>query len=258
MFLIFWLGIIFIIIVLSKNAVVKGIAGEFVVNVALKFGLDSGTYKLLKNTIISDQDGGTTQIDHVVISPFGIFVIETKNMKGWIFGDRNSAVWTQQIFKSKNKFQNPFFQNHKHVKCLAELIDIDEKYFNHVIAFVGDCEIKTKDKLPPSLVTGGIGVISYIKTHKELFFDTETVERLVSLINDSRIENNWQNRKAHINYAKSIVKSKKNNNSIPNCPACGAVMAKRQAKRGNNKGNFFWGCTNYPKCRKIINLNINE
>ena len=197
--------------------------------------------------------------------------IETENFNE-LFSEtdtklRHDAIWGglkyhkkyMSKFNSSRKFKRQFVDYlHSLPVTKAILLGNDEKYFNHVVAFVGNCEIKTKAKLPPSLVIGGIGVVSYIKTHKELFFDTETVERLVSLINDSRIENNWQNRKAHINYAKSIVKSKKNNNSIPNCPACGAVMAKRQAKRGNNKGNFFWGCTNYPKCREIINLNINE
>jgi hypothetical protein len=64
--------------------------------------------------------GSTTQIDHVLVSVYGIFVIETKNMKGWIFGDERSAQWTQSIFGKKSRFQNPLRQNYRHVKALAE------------------------------------------------------------------------------------------------------------------------------------------
>lgn len=65
-----------------------------------------------------DTPDGTTQIDHVFLSPFGVFVLETKNMRGWIFGSENQAQWTQQIFKQRFKFQNPTRQNYKHLKAL--------------------------------------------------------------------------------------------------------------------------------------------
>ncbi|MBE0504749.1 MAG: DUF2726 domain-containing protein [Desulfuromonadales bacterium] len=38
----------------------------------------------------------------------------------------------------------------------------------------------------------------------------------------------------------------------PNCPACNVPMVKRQAKQGANAGKWFWACTGYPKCRKVL------
>ncbi|MEG2076199.1 MAG: nuclease-related domain-containing protein, partial [Victivallaceae bacterium] len=67
-----------------KQPAVKGKFGEWLVALCLKLGLDKNKYRILNNVMISDNADGTTQIDHVVLSPFGIFVIETKNMKGWI------------------------------------------------------------------------------------------------------------------------------------------------------------------------------
>jgi hypothetical protein len=50
-----------------------------------------------------------------------VFVVETKNMKGWIFGSATQPFWTQKIFRSNYKFQNPLHQNYKHVKTLQAL-----------------------------------------------------------------------------------------------------------------------------------------
>ena len=53
------------------------------------------------NDIMIPTEYGTTQIDHVVVSPYGIFVIETKNYKGWILGDERADEWTQSLLGKK-------------------------------------------------------------------------------------------------------------------------------------------------------------
>jgi hypothetical protein len=60
---------------------IKGVIGEKITAVILKF-LNKSEYKVVNNLVLMLGDQ-TTQIDHVVISEFGIFVIETKNYKGW-------------------------------------------------------------------------------------------------------------------------------------------------------------------------------
>ena len=67
-------------------------------------------FERVHNVILPGRDG-TTQIDHVVVSIYGLFVIETKNMDGWIFGSAEQRTWRQQFFKKKFKFQNPLRQN---------------------------------------------------------------------------------------------------------------------------------------------------
>ena len=117
---------IFIFAVIIKSpwfkGVFKGMVGEWQVNLLITFFLNKKYYHLIKNVTLPtftnrDVDGkeqGTTQIDHIIVSKYGIFVVETKNMKGWIFGGANQKQWTQQIFKHKSKFQNPLHQNYKH------------------------------------------------------------------------------------------------------------------------------------------------
>ena len=99
----------------------KGMAGEWMVGLALR-GLDSREYRVLNNIYLPLPDGTTSQIDHIVVSRYGLFVIETKNYKGWIFCDRDSKVWTQCLGGKgrrkpiKNTFPNPIRQNYSHLQ----------------------------------------------------------------------------------------------------------------------------------------------
>lgn len=104
----------------SKEAEWIGLYGEYKVRKAIKKieSTLSGKYNALHNLYIPKQDGSTSQIDHVILSDQGLFVIETKNYSGWIFGDETSKYWTQVIYKRKEKFLNPILQNKGHIKVL--------------------------------------------------------------------------------------------------------------------------------------------
>lgn len=99
-----WLLWVIIIIVLTYRILkpkIKGFMGEKTVSAILSM-LDKEKYMLI-NDVMVEYNGKTSQIDHVVISNYGVFVIETKNYKGWIYGDEYSQYWTQVIFKRKEK-----------------------------------------------------------------------------------------------------------------------------------------------------------
>ena len=86
-------------------------------------GLDAAHYKILNDLLLPSRGNlNTTQIDHVVVSNYGIFCVETKTYKGWIFGDVNQEYWTQVIYRHKDRFYNPLRQNYAHVKAVEELI----------------------------------------------------------------------------------------------------------------------------------------
>jgi len=68
-----------------KSPWFKGFAGEMLVHIYAKIHLSRDKYHVLRNVTLPTADG-TTQIDHIIVSEYGVFVIETKNMKGWIFG----------------------------------------------------------------------------------------------------------------------------------------------------------------------------
>ena len=122
----------------------KGWIGEKVVSsIGLK-RLDPYVYRVFDDVYLPRPDGnGTTQIDHVVVSRYGIFVIETKNLQGWIYGSAEQRQWTQVVFRKKNRFQNPLHQNALHTKALQRFLGFDADRFHSLVFFIGDCEFKT-------------------------------------------------------------------------------------------------------------------
>lgn len=114
---IWWIFGLVLVVLFFKSPFGKGLLGEAFVNAILYFGLDKEEYRLIKDVTLYTEDG-TTQIDHIIVSVYGVFVVETKNMKGWIFGGEHQSSWTQSIYKHKMKFQNPLHQNYKHTKTI--------------------------------------------------------------------------------------------------------------------------------------------
>ncbi|MCA9351348.1 NERD domain-containing protein [Patescibacteria group bacterium] len=128
--------------------------------------LDLKRYYIFNNLTLETSDGLSTQIDHVVVSPYGIFVIETKDYSGWIFGDQFGKVWTQTLpGKNKHTFQNPFRQNYRHIKILQEYLPfVHSTAFKTIIAFSRFSEFKTKK---PEAVVYIDQVVDYIKNFKD-------------------------------------------------------------------------------------------
>ncbi|AEB30149.1 NERD domain-containing protein [Carnobacterium sp. 17-4] len=120
----------------------KGNMGEY--NIYRTLEKIKGTKLILTNLYIPKEDGSTTEIDLVMFTNFGIFVIESKNYSGWIFGDEKYRNWTQTFpNKKKFKFFNPIWQNKGHVKALKEVLDItDESLMQSYIIFSNNCELK--------------------------------------------------------------------------------------------------------------------
>ena len=94
----------------------KGFDGELTGWLSKKLFLHGDIYRDFNNVTIN-ANNGTTQIDQIIVSKFGIFVIEVKNLKGWIFGDEKTAKWTQVLYGKKYQFQNPLRQNFRHTKA---------------------------------------------------------------------------------------------------------------------------------------------
>ena len=155
-----WLLAIVTLVGLAKLPIVKGCIGELVVRLLTPLLLDPKVYRPLHNLTLPTPDG-TTQVDHVYVSPYGIFALETKNMAGWIFGGEHQAQWTQKLFRKTFRFQNPLRQNFKHVKALEAVLELPPGSVHSLVTFVGSSSFKTP--MPPSVTEGG-GFIPHIKT----------------------------------------------------------------------------------------------
>ena len=198
------------------------------------------------------------------VSKYGVFVVETKNIKGRIFGSANQKQWTQQIYKHRNKFQNPIHQNYKHTKALEAALNINPNYVFSVIVFIGDSKFKTA---MPDYVTYAGGCVSYIKSkHEPVFADSE-VNAIISDIESGRLARGFKTNREHVAHVKGVVNKKKivkpvvpyikevvEDTTGQQCSKCGSIMVLRKAKRGKSTGNKFWGCSTYPKCRNVVNV----
>ena len=230
-----------------KSRWLKGVFGEFLVNRLLS-KLPNSDYTLIKDVTLPTNDG-TTQVDHIVVSKYGIFVIETKNMKGWIFGSDRKKQWTQNIYRRSSKFQNPLHQNYKHIKALEALLDCTEDHLHPVIVFTGDSTFKTE---MPSNVTYARGSIRYIQQFNEAVFSDKDCARLVESINHIKLKRGLVTDLKHRKHVKEVVTFKATSN---HCPRCGSEMVLRETKRGKNIGKQFWGCSTFPKCRAVKQFN---
>lgn len=229
----------------------KGFLGEMVVNWAIKRSLPDSDYKLLKNITIKISDKDTTQIDHIIVSRYGIFVIETKNYKGWIFGGEKQKTWTQKIYKNSSKFQNPLHQNYKHTMAIKEMLGLSSDQIFSFVSFIGDSEFKTA---MPQNVTQGTKFINIIKLKRDVVIEDKDIDRLVNEIKSGSLRKGIITNIRHKNNVKAIIDSKLSHDkstATPICPKCGSEMVKRKAKSG---ANSFWGCSSFPKCRSIINI----
>jgi hypothetical protein len=223
----------------------KGHLGEFTVNVSARLFLDKDRYHLIKNVTLPTEDG-TTQIDHIIVSRYGVFVVETKNMKGWIFGNAKQRQWTQKIYRYSQKFQNPLHQNYKHVKTLQSLLGLDDEQVCSLVVFVGDSTFKTE---MPENVTQGGGYIRFIKSQTEHRLSDAEVQDVVEKIESGRLAASFRTHREHTAHVKEIVAQKVGE---PRCPKCQGEMVKRIVKRGQNAGKAFLGCKTFPKCRGVV------
>ena len=222
---------------------IKGAVGEKKTAIILA-ALDKSKYKVINNVVL-DVRGFISQIDHVIISNFGVFIIETKNYKGWILGGENSRYWTQVIYKRKEKLYNPIRQNHSHLlalkHCLQEFPDI--RYIP-IVVFSTNATIKVKTI---SEVIYSIELLKAISKHSEVTLSEDKKEVIFNRLKSSNIKAKY-NRSEHIKSIKQRIKKQEKLISQNKCPRCQGILVTRVGKFGE-----FKGCANFPSCKFTIN-----
>ena len=194
-----WIILAFVVIAIIKafKPFIKGKVGEFAVALHVKLYLKDPQYILLNDCTLPDEQAGTTQIDHILLSPYGIFIIETKNYKGWIFGSERQKMWTQKIFKNSYKFQNPLHQNYKHQKVLEQVLSdiITPEYLHSIVVFMPDCEFKTE---MPANVFRGTAWVDYVKNFKEDVIPAMKLKRIQLRIEKEVLDKSWKTNRIHV------------------------------------------------------------
>ena len=250
----------------------KGRYGEYLTYRYLSAYEKQGA-KFLFNCYLPRENGETTEIDVMMISRSGIYVFESKNYSGWIFGDTNGKNWTQTLPQGrrshKEHFLNPVKQNQLHIKWLKQYLQDETVPIHSIVVFSERCTLKKVD------VSGsGAVVIKRDRLYRTVAgmdakmssaLDENKIKLLYERLYSGTQVNDWIKKK-HIdnieNHAHIRVYSKKNvkpeivstdfgSEEQILCPRCGAPMVLRTAKKGNNAGKMFYGCSTYPKCRGI-------
>lgn len=239
--------------------------------------------KTLKNVYIPKENGETSEIDLIYITQKGIFVLESKNYSGWIFGDFKSQYWTACLSNGdKNRFYNPIKQNYTHVKWLSKYMagyTAAEIPMFSIIVFSERCELK---KVPNDSEN------TIVCQRDELYWKIRKIwESRPDILSEQDIEITYNilsgltnvseaEKQAHIDNIKNKVggnvpstpvieaapadnsalpeETPASANEIPMCPRCGSPLVLRTAKKGSNVGKQFFGCSSFPKCRYIQNM----
>lgn len=248
----------------------KGRKGEYDTYRYLR-SLD-GYKKFLFNCYIPKEDGTMTEVDMILLHESGIYVLESKNYSGWIFGTETQKQWTQTLATGKGKtrkehFLNPIIQNKVHLKWLQTYLkDFNNLTLYSYIVFSIRCELKNI-----TLTSGNHFVVkrenlleavsrnaaaSNVRMTKSLIdevykklYPLTQVDEAKKTLHIEQIKNRYEH-PATIRTASESQDRK--------CPQCGGELVLRVARKGDFAGNKFYGCSNYPKCKYVQNIKNRE
>lgn len=184
-----WLALVACLAVLVVPALprLKRQFGAWRVHRRLQQTLPASHYTVLRDVIVRRATApgvDTSQIDHVVVSPYGIFVIASKQYSGWIFGAEREPHWIRVHFHARRTFQNPLRQNQEQICALQELLGLDAGMFHSLVVFSGNAEIRTP--MPPNVTRLG-GMLPYIQVRTAELLGFEEAARVAGVLAVKRL-----------------------------------------------------------------------
>lgn len=209
--------------------------------------LDDSKYFVINDLIFRKRNGLTCQIDHIVVSQRGIFIIETKNIYGYIRGSEKSKLWRSYWKDGRDlAFDNPVLQNEAHIEALSERLGTGRQIpYHSIIAFTPTAELQ--------VAVNNVDVVYWTRlrelicSYKDSYLTIEDAhavyDEIVALnITDPEIRNK-HGQQAN---ARKVNFEQKTNIAIDmgKCPKCGGNLVRRTGTYGS-----FYGCSNYPNCK---------
>ena len=196
----FWIVIIAGILCCLFYKEIVGKAGEYWTKKELKkLGKE---YLIINDLMIRTEDKKTHQIDHVVISKYGIFVIETKQYDGYITGNDYDKKWCMKAGKNKLYINNPVHQNYGHIKALQEVLKLNEKNFISIICISGNAKLKIKS----NKVVEVNDIIDKIKSYQNILIDN--YEEIYNELRNINIADRKQRNKHNREIKKALKENK--------------------------------------------------
>lgn len=209
-------------------------------------------YRVYNDLLIRDGNY-TTQVDHIIISRYGVFVLETKNIHGKVYGSGNSEYWKQYLpdsgyrrygFTQEHQLRNPVWQNAGHIKSLRRLVFGNDIPVYGIVVFPTETDLYVNSEQP---VLHMWDVVPFIKQYRDEVLSTEQMSyyrrQLFEVISTSESD-----RKSHL---ENVYRNQERRDAAVasgRCPLCGGNLVLRNGKYGQ-----FYGCSNYPKCTYKLN-----
>ena len=209
-------------------------------------------YRVYNDLLIRDGNY-TTQVDHIIISRYGVFVLETKNIHGKVYGSGNSEYWKQYLpdsgykrygFTQEHQLRNPIWQNAGHIKTLRRLVLGNDVPIYGIVVFPTETDLYVNCEQP---VLHMWDVIPFIKQYRDEVLSAEQMSyyrrRLFEVISTSESD-----RKSHL---ENVYRNQERRDAAVasgRCPLCGGSLVLRDGKYGQ-----FYGCSNYPQCKYKLN-----
>lgn len=143
---------------------------------------------------------GTTQIDHIVISPVGVFVVETKNYSGAVYGSDYKESWSHYVGNKNYEFYSPIFQNNSHIDCLRVLLGENVPMYSCIV-FADRCRLKVTSKY------AWVGNTSALKEFIEKKLERASVlsEERIALFTNYLVKKNITARKVRKTHDRAVA-----------------------------------------------------
>lgn len=209
----------------------KGEYGEEVVNIILERVLDADEKYLYDYKYSADNT--STQIDHIVIKHNGIFIIETKNYSGKIYGFENQLMWKQYINNKPIEFYNPVKQNKTHIFYLNKILNNAYPIYSIIVFVNGDIS-----KISISEVIKYTELEHKLQQYSDYYLNNEAINNIYNILENN--QNFEISNKEHIEHIEELKEAIENSK----CPRCKSNLILKKSKYGE-----FYGCENYPNCK---------
>ena len=198
---------------------------------------------IVLNDLMLPTSYGTTQLDHVVLSLYGVYVIETKNYTGTLIGNEKSEQWEQNINGFMYKTANALRQNKAHISAVRSHASVQANVpIHNIVVFANATKFDIfHEEGEVIYINDLIPTIMRLRS-VEPFYTQEQVQIKANLLLEKNITDP-ELRKQHNQAANAAKYERRAKIESGICPRCGGQLVIREGKYGQ-----FYGCSNYPKC----------
>ena len=264
----------------------KGRYGEFLIYKNLR--TLPQPRRFLFNVYLPTKNVETTETDVLLLHPSGVYVFESKNYSGWIFGTETQRQWTQSLpigrGTRKSHFLNPIFQNAGHIHWLKiALDDFGELPYHSFILFSDRCQLKKIVLTSSAAVVIHRGEVYHGVSQRASEtgspLTTQQIEQIYETL-QPYTQVTETDKLLHVEHIRRKYAPKINEDPTadrpdvpsatevpvpdtqlpaghevqaesenPLCPRCGKPLVQRLARSGAHAGQKFWGCSGFPNCR---------